>query len=436
MVSIASQLFESAVVAVEMFTLYMYLSGIFRRNNLSRLYGVLSYVVFGLVLGAASIFMPNMIVLATITLIGVLFLARFLYTGHILSAFFASLLYLLLVITIDATIPALYSWAFEAELASIHTFGAERVFATIIVKLVVLLLVRIISIIMEKHRDALHRRMLQSIPLIICQFIIIVVIANIFISSYDENGILTQIAFLEVVGLFIVDIVILWYYKLLISIYELRHRNEIAALQLESQVKHFGLVKTHQETINAIEHDMRSHIQVIEDMKKAGRDDEVSDYLARFTDTISENMGLVFTPHPIVSSILSYCRQRAKKAYVDLQLDVSVPNYIDINQIDLTVILGNTIDNALEALEEMESGSRKLHISVKQSNYYLYYEIMNTYDTVAVKARKKDKSLHGYGLKNVRSCVDKYGGSINVRDNSGEFTVTVMIPCEVKIQGN
>lgn len=434
--NLASQLFESAVVIVEMFTLYMYLSGIFLRNNLSRLYGVLAYFAFGLVLGAASIFVPNMVLLAVITFMGVLCLARFLYTSHILSAFFASLLYLLVVIAIDTTVPALYSWAFKAELAAIHTFGVERVFATIIVKLVALLAVRVISIIMEKHRDSLQRRMLQSIPLIVCQFILIAVIANIFISSYVENGTLTQRVFIEIVGLFLVDIIILWYYKLLISIHELRSQNEITAMQLENQIKHYGLVKAHQETINAIEHDMKKHIMVVEGMAKAGHEVEVSDYLDCFTDTINENIGLVYTPHPMVSSILSYCRQRAQKACIDLKLEVSVPSQININQIDLTVIMGNTIDNALEALDKMDPDQRRLHISLKQSDYYLYYEIMNTYDVAASKRHKKDKAIHGYGLRNVSNCVDKYEGSINIRENSSEYSVTIMVPCRANSQDN
>jgi len=434
MVKYSSQLFESAVVIIEMLTLYMYLSGIFPRKMRSKLYDILAYSILCVALGLASIFMPNMILLASVTFVGILCLARFIYDSHILSIFYATLLYLLLVIAIDAIVPALYSWAFEAELTSIRKFGAERIFATIIVKLVVLLFVRIITIIMEKHRDSLQRKMLQSIPLIICQIILIILIAVIFIRSYDEGGNLTQTAFLEIVGLFIVDMVILWYYKLVINIYDLRHQNELAAIQLENQVKHYDLVKSHQETINAIEHDMRNHIQVLGRMAASGQEHEVSEYLARFSDTMNENMGLVFTPHPMVSSILSYCRQRAQKACVNLKLDVAVSSNVDINQIDLTVILGNTIDNALEALDKIASGPRNLHISLKQSDYFLYYEISNSCDMNASKKHIKSKSLHGYGLKNVTNSVNKYGGNIIIRDNSTEYSTTIMIPCQTKKQ--
>jgi sensor histidine kinase regulating citrate/malate metabolism len=147
-------------------------------------------------------------------------------------------------------------------------------------------------------------------------------------------------------------------------------------------------------------------------------------------------MGLVFTPHPMVSSILSYCRQRANRIGADLLLDVSVPSFIDVNQIDLTVIMGNTIDNALEALEDVVPAQRKLHISLRQSEFYLFYEITNTYDFTVAKKSYENRTFRGYGLRNVRSCVDKYGGSFNVNDKKGEYTVTIMIPCQVKKQDN
>jgi len=429
MVDLFPLVFEGIVVVVEIFTIYLYLTGIFPRNDRSFRLSLSAYLVFGILLGTASIFYPNMILLPFITFVGVLYLAWFLYRSHVLSALFAAFLYLMLAVVMEFFVVALYSWSFSVDLESVLSYGAARYFLTMTVKLIILLLVKIISVIMEKHRDSLQQRMMQSIPLILCQLILIAVVVGRFHEIYSGYDVLTYNTIIEIAGIFFVDIIILGYFRLLVGIYELQLGKEIALMQLENQLKYYAMIKSHQDTINAIEHDMRNHIKAIEELATAGYSKEVSEYLSNYSDTINENAKLVLTPHPLVSSILSECRQRAVKADVELQLNVSISDQIEVNQIDLTVILGNTIDNAFEALVDIPTSERKINILLKQSDYYLFYEIKNSYILTVKGSRAEGKAYHGYGLNNVRACVEKYAGNFQTNVNQNEFSVTIMIPC-------
>lgn len=428
-----SLLFELTVVIVETFTIYLYLSGLFPSKKVPIWKPILGYGTFILLLGLASTLWPSMWLLPAITLFGVFALAIFLYEGHGLSSFFASFLYLVLCVVVEAVVPALQSLMLGDSLAEIHSFGAARMLSVVIAKLLMLLAVKLISTIMEKRRGMLHHRMLEAIPLIFCQIILIAVVMQDFIHAYQDKGEISAGALVEIVGIFFVNMVILWYFNLLAGSYELRYKAEISSMQLESQLRYYETIKSHQDTISAIEHDMKKHVQAIEAMAKDGRLDAATEYLEDFSQVMQDNMNLVFTPHPIVSSILTHCKQCAEREGIITQLSVALPETLEVHNIDLTVILGNTIDNALEALREMPDGARHLTINLSQSEHYLFYEAVNSFDPAASKVRNRRLSARGFGLNNVRACVEKYGGTLNITESEDTYQVSILIPSEAKV---
>ena len=251
-----------------------------------------------------------------------------------------------------------------------------------------------------------------------------------------SGEIIEQSSILEILGLFFLAIAMIWYYDLLISNYELRYRNNATEMQLNNQIKYYDMILSYQDIVNSIKHDLNKHLNTIEGMIKTGSLSEATDYISGYTKTIKQNIKLVFTPHPVVSSILSYCRERAEKANVELQLDISIPEMIVLNQVDITIILGNTIDNALEALEKLMNEPRRLWITLKERDYFLFFEIINTYDPITAKQKIRNRTTHGYGLENVKTCVKKYDGDFRIDDKAGEYCVTILIPIKAKTMEN
>lgn len=421
-------IFEAIVVVVEIFTIYVLLTGCLMPNSKPRWQRISAYVAYGLILGFFSIFYPSMALLPLVTVAGFLSVSLFFYKGHPLHHIFVALLYLLLVIVIEINSSTIIAKMFSAELATIHDPGVYRILSTILAKSMILAIVKVITIIMEKHKESHTHRLWRIITLLLSQIILIYIIAHNFIASYNAANALTYNTLLEIVGVFFVSIIIVWHYDLLVSAAELKFKNEIITINLETQLKYYNMVKANHETIRAIEHDRKKHMDVLKCLIETGNGNEALSYISSYTDSTTADTSMIFTDHPVVSAMLSNCIQRAKDINIAPKLEISIPQTLNVKDIDLTVIMGNTIDNALEALSMVpESEERLLTICLKQHDYYLFYEIINTFAPNNRHSKGSGKHRCGYGLKNVELCAKKYNGTFSTTAEENRFTATIII---------
>ena len=150
---------------------------------------------------------------------------------------------------------------------------------------------------------------------------------------------------------------------------------------------------------------------------------QADEYLEHYRTTLASISGVVSTPNRVVSIILSDCVARASEAGIKPTLEIYLGKNFSINAVDLTVLLGNTIENALRALSEVpEDNGRSLHIMLRQRENFLIYEISNKY-----VPRAKVPARRGYGLRNVRECVKKYHGELKFSENGEVYTVTAIL---------
>lgn len=115
----------------------------------------------------------------------------------------------------------------------------------------------------------------------------------------------------------------------------------------------------------------------------------------------------------------------ARNEGIDLRLDVSVPPELFIPTADLYVMLGNTLDNAIEACAELEEGRRYINLKLKMQNNILHYMIENPY--AKEHLLKQRMGVHGYGLKNVERFVEKYGGFVQKKSENEKFVVNITL---------
>ena len=138
--------------------------------------------------------------------------------------------------------------------------------------------------------------------------------------------------------------------------------------------------------------------------------------------------------NPILSIILTEYRKRAEIESISFDYDVSVPNDWNISAVDAYIIIGNTLDNAIEACMKLDNPSdrfirvyvdifkEQLYISVQNSNGGKIKKIGKTYHTT------KESNSHGFGLIRVDNIVNKYNGYINRQNEEGVFATEVMLP--------
>ena len=128
-----------------------------------------------------------------------------------------------------------------------------------------------------------------------------------------------------------------------------------------------------------------------------------------------------------VSVILNEYLTAANDIQAKLAFDVQVPSELFVTAADLYILLGNTLDNALDACMCLPETQREIRLQLRQHNDILFYRITNPCATE--QTEKKYSQFHGYGLRNVGQCVEKYHGSLSITKENGQFVVEMRLNC-------
>lgn len=128
---------------------------------------------------------------------------------------------------------------------------------------------------------------------------------------------------------------------------------------------------------------------------------------------------LVDIGNSVLNVLLSEYLRRATDAGVVLKLDIQVPQSLKIETVDLYILLGNTLDNAISACRNLTDQQRAVRLQLRMHNDILFCQIENPYrETLCSNNQKKG---HGYGLENVRRCIEKYNGNMELERDNGCF---------------
>ena len=177
---------------------------------------------------------------------------------------------------------------------------------------------------------------------------------------------------------------------------------------------YYDQFRIQQEETRALWHDIRKLLQAAKLEGGGEALDQVEEMLHAVT-------GVVDVDNRTVSVILNEYAQTASQEGIQLHLDVQIPRELSVTAADLYILLGNTLDNAIEACAALPPEQREINIKLKTHNRILFYEIENPY--APSYGNRVRGGLHGYGLQNVRRCVEKYQGTLEIQKGDNIFRV-------------
>lgn len=181
-------------------------------------------------------------------------------------------------------------------------------------------------------------------------------------------------------------------------------------------------------------HDYHNHIQSIKAYLSLQQYDCVEDYLQELEIDLNKVDHLVRSGNLMVDAILNSKLTLAKNRNIFVVCKVMVPEQLSISDVDLCVMLGNLLDNAIEACEPLEEDKRFIRIYSDIVHSQFYFSILNSAiedTTFQQKNYISDKrGEHGHGMKRVKLTVDKYDGYLNLKNEPGVFASEIMIPVD------
>lgn len=175
-------------------------------------------------------------------------------------------------------------------------------------------------------------------------------------------------------------------------------------------------------------HDFKHKIMYL--MVLAENDDMngIKEYLEQQNKMLGKNLFYYKTGNDTVDTILNVKKKYAEDKKITFMINAEVPQNCNISSSDFATVLGNLIDNAIEACEyETEP---YIEIKIKPNEKFLVIVISNKYtkNNVNLKTNKSDKFLHGIGLYSVKSIVKRYDGEFVINNFDNTFRVNIILP--------
>lgn len=203
--------------------------------------------------------------------------------------------------------------------------------------------------------------------------------------------------------------------------------------QLDLQIRHYNEINEVQMEVMSIKHDMKNYINTLKCCFEQNDEEGIRELLSLASDKINSTEKRVLTGNPHIDSILNLKFDLAEDKGITIKRDISIPKSLPLNYDIIVVIFGNLLDNAIEAQENIDSEKREIYFVLKYINFMLYLEISNPYDETKIKVEdgfkttKKDNKNHGFGLYNVRKCIESLDGTMDIDTANGLFSVKVLL---------
>ncbi|MDE6388542.1 MAG: GHKL domain-containing protein [Lachnospiraceae bacterium] len=226
-----------------------------------------------------------------------------------------------------------------------------------------------------------------------------------------------------------------------------RNREKSSRIILEKQVsslqEHMGEMERVYSGIRGMKHDMKNTLSVI--MQLASGKEELQAYLEELNQTMSRLEFRFKTGNTVVDTLLNMKYHEITNTVPDLRMDVEglqFPEKLFIQSYDIGIILGNALDNAMEACRKLKAKESEaeafIRISSFQKRELFFLKVENSFDGRLVWRRqeefpmtdKADRENHGIGLANIKSTAEKYHGTMDFKVNGRVFILSVMMKNE------
>lgn len=231
-------------------------------------------------------------------------------------------------------------------------------------------------------------------------------------------------------------IVVIVLYQNLRTKQEEKLQAKLLASQIDSIKQHIQQAENLYKNIHSIKHDMTNHIITLEKLYTKNRVSEAKAYSMELKKTLGEVTGKINSGNPVTDIILQEIQNKAKEQEIDFNIDFHYPTGYNINAFDISIILFNALQNALENTDKGEASSISI-LSYRRNNAYMI-EISNSFtknlewdeQKELLVTSKKNSDGHGYGLLNIRKVAEKYFGDIDIALTDGKFCLSIMLMLE------
>ena len=284
-----------------------------------------------------------------------------------------------------------------------------------------------LTVMLKNEYDLSTKEWVMFVGLSLITWVTVTMTMNIAIM---EETLLPQMFYISIIMLMI-SIAIIWFLLKIKQDAEAKMEYRLLKQQHDTMKKTEQNMKALYESTHAVKHDMEKHLLAVKIMAEHGDAAKIFTYVNQIMEECEKNAHkAVFTENDIFNAVMNTRLQicKEKKILIHIQIESGVANGLKPEIV--TVVLGNLLDNAIEAAEQAEE--KIIYFKMFCREKHILLSIQNSFDyahsDTLLSSTKKNKEVHGFGLKNAKKVIEQENGVLQISvDEEGLFCVEVML---------
>ena len=406
------------------YTIYKLMKVFFDSDRTSKKIERLTYVAYGVLITITYFTINIPIVLITFNLLSY-FLLTFNYESTIKKRMLSAILIFLILILSEfiGILP------FETSAFSLLSESAD-------VSILGLILCRIFSyvaaLILGNFKNI---RKGESVPTSNWLCILLIPAASLYLHLllFSAKGLTVGHIYAGVVVLFLINFATFYLYDAITAAMAEKMQSMLVLEQNKYYERQFEVIKTSVQTTSTMRHDLKNHMFSIRTLTEEDKKDDALDYINAIMEDLGAKQNLATSGNTVIDSIINFKFQEAEQRGIQTNLELKIPDdTIGIPSFDLTIILGNLLDNAIEAASKVNKDSY-INLKIRLDKGRLLIQVENPYrgEIKGANGRllttKLDKENHGIGIESIKNAIQKYDGTMDIHYADNIFSVSLLL---------
>lgn len=384
----------------------------------------MSYVIYNIFITGVYLLI-NIPIVMLIYSLGCFFLLTLNYYAPLLKKFMATLLIYISLMFIEIILARFISGYFEFETFSTNNYSS--ILGLVTIKLLSFMLVLILKN---------FKNMKEGIEISAFNWISIILIpgVSIFITILllQAKNINNFYVFLSIILLFAINFITFYLYDNIAATFQIKIEQMQLIEQNKSYERQFSVMKEALENTNVIRHDFKHHLAVIHCFVELNQTEECLSYLNKLSEWTDKQSLYAKSGHPIIDSIINFKLDQAAAKKISVSVRLQIPKDLELSTFDLSTLLGNLLDNAIEATCKLPE-KRMIQLTIQYQKGILLIQLKNSFNGIIRKSdnkiltTKKDAKQHGIGLRRISEVVEKYKGYLVMENDDHIFLTKIML---------
>ncbi len=405
------------------YTLFRYMSIFFDRKDVDKKQEFLSYALYFCILSILYLTLNKPVVNITSNLV-MFFMLTYNYQSTMKNRLIAVVsIYMILMV-----IEVLVMLILENYGIQFNSVGNDMylIIALIIIKIIGYIFMLFISN-FKMIRNNIKVSTIQWLSIFIIpvgtSILVLIMLTNDYASNVNQS-------IMSILIILVINVLVFYFYDEIMKSYDAKFEKALLTQQNNAYIKQLEIINQSKENLKTFRHDIKNHALSLKYHIDNGDIESASEYLDNIFNFIDYSKEYAKSGNTEIDSIINYKMDLAEQHNIKSKVELKVPEKLNIKSFDLSIIIGNLLDNAIEASSKAED--KFINISVELDRSVLYISLYNSYDgNLKFEGGKlsttKKIEHHGLGLNSVEKSIEKYNGAINIHHDKKVFYVDVLL---------